>query len=269
LKLKAFLSTIFLPFLSSSSVLAAPAQGTTTHRKFVIYYGWYSDDKGKLGHEIERIVAAKPEFVISPFHTSIGQVNLRSEVIEKFHENGVKVLVYVATGQGRRELEGVLGEIKTGLDSGADGVMLDEVAMLHRNWQVDYYKEIYDYTKSFGSERLVIANPGTIMVNEKVMSVSDIVSFEHQWRLASQLDWFLKYPASRYLGISSNDIRDVMGYKVDEESSARDTIEAWQGRIGYHFSTDTYITLAPWLEKYQKALEGHVVSGADLYSRPV
>ena len=268
MKLKAFLSTIFLPFLSST-VLAAPAQGTTTHRKFVIYYGWYSDDKGKLGQELERIIAAKPEFVISPFHTSIGRVNLSSEVIEKFHENDVKVLAYVATGQGRRELEGVLGEIKTGLDNGADGVMLDEVAMLHRNWQVDYYKEIYDYTKSFGSERLVIANPGTIMVNEKVMSVSDIVSFEHQWRLASQLDWFLKYPASRYLGISSNDISDVMGYKVDEESSTRDTIEAWQGRIGYHFSTDTYITLAPWLEKYQKALEDYVVSGADLYSRPV
>jgi hypothetical protein len=255
---------IFLSFLSSSTVIAAPEQGTTTYRKFVVYYGWYSDDEGELGQEIERIVAARPEFVISPYHTSTGEVNLRSEVIEKFHENGVKVLVYVATGDGNRQLESVLKEIKTALDSGADGVMLDEVSMLDSNWQVNYYKQIYEYTKSFGSERLVIANPGSVLVNEKVMSVSDIVSFEHQWRLASQLDWFSKYPATRYMGISSNDINNVMGYKVDEETSARDTIEAWQGGIGYHFSTNTYTTLARWLEEYQQAIEHYAVSGANL-----
>jgi hypothetical protein len=142
--------------------------------------------------------------------------------------------------------------------------MLDEVAMLHSDWQVDHYKEIYDYTKSFGSERTVIANPGSILVNEKVMSVSDIVSFEHQWRLASHIDWFSKYPATRFMGISSNDIANVMGYKVDEEAAARDTIEAWQGGIGYHFSASTYTTLAPWFEEYQKALEDYGVSGTEL-----
>jgi spherulation-specific family 4 protein len=255
---------IFLSFISSSTVIAAPEQGSTTYRKFVIYYGWYSDHGGELGSEIERIIAAKPEFVISPYHTSTGQINLTPEVMDKFHENGVKVLVYVATGNGNRELEDVLKEIKTGLDSGADGVLLDEVAMLHSDWQVDYYKEIYEYTKSFGNERTVIANPGSILVNEKVMSVSDIVSFEHQWRLASQIDWFSKYPATRFMGISSNDIRDVMGYKVNEESSARDTIEAWQAGIGYHFSTNTYTTLAPWFEGYQKALEDYSASGTEL-----
>jgi hypothetical protein len=143
-------------------------------------------------------------------------------------------------------------------------VFLDEVAMLHSDWQVDHYKEIYDYTKSFGSERLVIANPGSILVNEKVMSVSDIVSFEHQWRLASHIDWFSRYPATRFMGISSNDISNVMGYRVDEEAAARDTIEAWQGGIGYHFSTNTYTTLASWFEEYQKALEDYAVSGTEL-----
>lgn len=258
---------IFLSFLSSSTIVAAaPEQGaTTTYRKFVIYYGWYSDNRGELGQEIERIIAAKPEFVISPYYTSTGQVNLESEVIDRFHEAGVKVLVYVATGNGNRELDGVLNEIKTGLYSGADGVFLDEVAMLHYDWQVDHYKEIYDYTKSFGSERLVIANPGSILVNEKVMSVSDIASFEHQWRLASHIDWFSEYPAIRFMGISSNDIANVMGYRVDEEAAARDTIEAWQGGIGYHFSTNTYTTLAPWFEEYQKALEDYAVSGTELY----
>jgi hypothetical protein len=185
-------------------------------------------------------------------------------VIDRFHNEGIKVIVYVATGNADRELEGVLEEIKTGLDAGADGVFLDEVATLHSDWQVDHYKEIYDYAKSFGSERLVIASPGSILVNEKVMSVSDIVSFEHQWRLASHIDWFSKYPATRFMGISSNDIANVMGYKVDEEAAARDSIEAWQAGIGYHFSTNAYTTLAPWFEEYQKALEDYAVSGTEL-----
>jgi hypothetical protein len=260
---------LFLSFLSSSTVIAAvPEQsgGTTTtaYRKFVVYYGWYTDGRGQLSSEIDRIIAAKPEFVISPYHTSTGQVNLTPQVMDRFHESGVKVLVYVATGNGDKKLESVLQEIKTGLDNGADGVMLDEVAMLHSDRQVDHYKRIYDYTKSFGSEKLVIANPGSVLVNEKVMSVSDIVSFEHQWRFASHIDWFSKYPATRFMGISSNDISNVMGYTVDGESSARDTIEAWQAGIGYHFSTNTYTTLAPWFEEYQKALEAYAVSGNEL-----
>jgi len=256
---------IFLSFLSSSTVIAAaPEQGSSAYRKFVVYYGWYYNHGGELGPEIERIIAARPEFVISPYHTSSGQVNLKQEVMDKFHGEGIKVMVYIATGNGGRDLDDVLQEIKTGLDGGADGVMLDEVAMLHYDAQVEYYKKVYDYVKSFGSERLVIANPGSILVNEKVMSVSDIVSFEHQWRLAAHVDWFSKYPATRFMGISSNDISNVMGYKVDDETGARDSIEAWQAGIGYHYSTNTYTTLAPWFEEYQKALEDYAVSGTDL-----
>jgi hypothetical protein len=256
---------ILLSFLSSSTVIAAaPEQGSTTYRKFVIYYGWYTDSRDELGPAIDRIIAVRPEFVISPYHTSTGRVNLTPEAIEKFHDAGVKVIVYVATGNAGKELDVVLQEIRTGLDAGADGVMLDEVAMLHSDWQVDYYKEIYNYVKSFGSERAVIANPGSIRVNEKVMSVSDIVSFEHQWRLASHIDWFSKYPATRFMGISSNDIANVMGYEVDEESAVRDSVEAWQASIGYHFSTNTYTALAPWFEEYHKALEDYAASGAKL-----
>lgn len=258
---------IFLSFLSSSTVLAAAPEpvSTTTYRKFVIYYGWYSDGRGNLGPELERIISAKPEFVISPYHTSSGQVNLSSEVIDRFHDAGVKVLIYVATGNANRDLDKVLKEIKTGLDAGTDGVFLDEVAMLHSDKQVNHYKEIYDYVKSLGSERTVIANPGSILVSEKVMAVSDIVSFEHQWRLASHIDWFSKYPATRFMGISSNDITNVMGYRVDGESAPRDTIEAWQGNIGYHFSTNTYTTLVPWFEEYHKALEDYASTGTTLH----
>jgi hypothetical protein len=256
---------IFLSFLSSSTVLAASEPGAATYRKFVVYYGWYSDHAGKLGHDIDRIISVKPEFVISPYHTSTGEVNLKPEVMDKFHDSGIKVMIYVATGNAGRDLDSVLDEIKTGLGSGADGVMLDEVALLETQSQVDYYKKIYDYTKSFGSDKVVIANPGSILVSEKVMSVSDIVSFEHQWRLAPHVDWFSKYPATRFMGISSNDITNVMGYKVDGEAAVQDTVEAWQSGIAYHFSTDAYTRLPSWFEDYQSGLDDYAVSGATLH----
>jgi hypothetical protein len=66
------------------------------------------------------------------------------------------------------------------------------------------------------------------------------------------------------MGISSNDIANVMGYSVDVEPAVSDTIEAWQIGIGYHFSTNTYTTLAPWYESYQAALDEHAVSSAQL-----
>src|SRR3989442_1048773 len=102
---------IFLSFISSSTVVAAPEQGSTVYRKFVLYYGWYANHGGELGPEIGRIIAAKPEFVISSYHTSAGQVNLIPGVIDKFHENRIRVIVYVATGNGDREINSVLKEI--------------------------------------------------------------------------------------------------------------------------------------------------------------
>ena len=46
--------------------------------------------------------------------------------------------------------------------------------------------------------------------------------------------------------------------------AARDTIETWQGGIGYHFSTNKYTALEPWFEEYQEALEDYAVSGTEL-----
>lgn len=274
---------LFLSFLSTSSTVIAavpeqqssqsssPLQPTATgsHRKFVVYYGWYSDSRGELGQEIDRIIAARPEFVISPYHTSDGLVNLSPRVIDRFHEAGVKIIAYVATGNGNKDLEYVFREIRTGLDSGADGVFLDEVSMLHSDREMDHYSRIYDCVKSFGSDKVVIANPGSVLVNEKVMNVSDIVSFEHQWRLAPYIDWFSRYPATRFMGISSNDIDNVMGYRINQELAPRDTIEAWQEGIGYHYSTNKYITLEPWFEEYQRALEDYTTSDRTMHQLQV
>jgi hypothetical protein len=253
---KAILALLFLSFLSSSSVVSAAPENSAggTYRKFVIYYGWYSDGDGRLGHDIDRIIKSKPEYVVSPFYTSSGQVNLTPAVISKFHDGGVGILAYIATGNAGRNLDSVISEIKTGMEAGAAGVMLDEVALLDQRWQVEYYEKIYEYVKSYGNDMAVVANPGSILVSESVMSVSDIVCFEHQWRLASALDWFSKYPPQRFMGISSNDISGVMGYGVDEETGLRDTMEAWQGGIGYHYSTDSYTRLPAWFEEYQAAL---------------
>jgi hypothetical protein len=263
LKLKAFLAMMFVSILSSAGMISAAPDAGSTYRKFVIYYGWYLDSHGQMGPEVDRIIKYQPEYVVSPYHTSAGTVNLTPEVMDRFHAAGIKVLVYVATGNGDRKLDSVLAEMKTGFNAGADGAFLDEVAPLHYDWQYEHYKKIYNYAKPLG--KLVVANPGTILVNERVMSVSDIVSFEHQWRLATHVDWFSKYPATRFMGISSNDIHNVMGYRVDGDTAARDTIEAWQSGIGYHFSTDAYTRLASWNDDYQEALLDYGVTGSQLH----
>jgi hypothetical protein len=37
---------------------------------------------------------------------------------------------------------------------------------------------------------------------------------------------------------------------VNESNAAGKTAEAWNGGIGYHFSTDKYIDLPAWLNRY-------------------
>ena len=139
---------IFLSILSSSpTVIAAaseqgPSSSSTpiTYRKYVIYYGSYYTHDGKVGPEVDRIINAKPEFVVSPHHSSAGEVNLKPEIMKLFHDNNIKVMVYVATGYASTDLGIVFDEIKTAFDSSADGVMLDEVAMLQTQLQVDIIK---------------------------------------------------------------------------------------------------------------------------------
>jgi hypothetical protein len=261
---KTIAALLFMSFLSSSGIAHATPEQSSAYRKFVIYYGWYSDTEGRLGPDIDRIIRSKPEYVVSPFYTSTGLVNMSPQVIAKYRDSGIGILVYIATGNAGRSLESVFSEIKTGIEAGANGVMLDEVAMLDHRWQVDHYQEIYDYVKSFGADKVVVANPGSILVSESVMSVSDIVCFEHQWRLAPAIDWFSRYPPERFMGISSNDIAGVMGYGVDGDIAIRDSIEAWQSGVGYHYSTDAYTRLPSWFEDYQAELEEFIVDGAKL-----
>lgn len=45
--------------------------------------------------------------------------------MDRQHESGTKVLVYVATWNGGRNLDAVFAEMKTRFDGGADGVFFD------------------------------------------------------------------------------------------------------------------------------------------------
>jgi hypothetical protein len=245
----------FLPVIMASPASSSPADLALGYKKFVVYYGIYKNNQGQITPDLDRIANARPELVISPYYTLSGQVNLVPEVMKRFHDNGIKVIAYVSTANSGRDINSVLQEIKAGFLAGTDGVMLDEVPRLDSDIQFNYYERIYVYVKSFG-DKTVIANPGSILVSERIMSVSDIVSFEHQWRLAPSLDWFSKYTANRFMGISSNNIPGVMGYYVDQNKAASDTIEAWQDGIGYHYSTDIFTGLPSWFEAYQGALKG-------------
>ena len=77
---------------------------------------------------------------------------------------------------------------------------------------------------------------------------------EHQWRnLRSGSLWAFRYPAERFMGVSSNEER-AMGYTVDEARAIEDTREAWGRGIGWHTSTDVYIELPEWFSRYHAAL---------------
>ncbi|HJS81262.1 MAG TPA: hypothetical protein VJ742_00340, partial [Nitrososphaera sp.] len=58
---------LFMSFLSSSGIAHATTEQSSAYRKFVIYYGWYSDAEGRLGPDIDRIIRSKPEYVVSPY----------------------------------------------------------------------------------------------------------------------------------------------------------------------------------------------------------
>lgn len=88
------------------------------------------------------------------------------------------------------------------------------------------------------------------------MSVTDILMVEHAWRELYQTStWFKNYPSERFMGNSSN---EYPGYAVDYDSAVKYTREAWTNGVGWHFSTDQYVNLPEWFQKYTKTLSQNV-----------
>jgi hypothetical protein len=63
--------------------------------------------------------------------------------------------------------------MKTRFDCSADGVFFDEVAMLHAQPQISYYREIYEHAKSFGSDKVVIASKSRQHISKRKHHVGE------------------------------------------------------------------------------------------------
>lgn len=214
---------------------------------YVIYYGHLVDKDGATTEEAERIIAAKPELVIVPYSFPDGELNLMPEVHEQFREAGIKVLTYTWTDYGARDINAVKGDVDRQMAAGVDGIFVDEVTNIRTDAEHGYYAEIHRHVKSYGQDKLVVMNPGHYQVNERVMLISDIVSFEAEWVYHDQIPWMERYPSSRFMGVSSN---EYCAGCVSESNAAAETIEAWEAGIGYHYAADKYIDLPAWFDGY-------------------
>lgn len=213
-------------------------------RVAVVYYGWLVDASGNPNNIALRIAAKSPSILIAAADTEEPEyVNLSPQVLSLFRNLGTLVLAYTAAGEV--PLEDVKDNITRCMSLGVDGIFVDRVPnFLDANQStVDYYSEIYRFIKSYGSQKLVVANTGVWNMGEAVMSVTDILCVEHEWvDFATKNLWRCKYPGTRFLGLSE----DV----TNPDDAVALTRQAWELGILYHYSTSEYIDLESWWEEY-------------------
>jgi hypothetical protein len=224
---------------------------------YVIYYGWLADEAhGEPNDEARAIAAAKAPLLIAHAWTAEPDRhrNLSPQVLSLMRDAGTPVFAYVATNSGKARLDDVVALVDDCLDGGADGLFFDEADPLRDEARFEYYGALAKRIRDRGKR--VILNPGVAQCGERIMEAADYVMVEHQWRnLRSGSLWSFRYPADRFMGVSSNE-GNAMTYVVDRERALADTREAWQRGIGWHTSTDTYIELPEWFAAYHEAVRG-------------
>jgi hypothetical protein len=223
--------------------------------KLVIYYGWLvADQVGQPNRVAHQIAAAQPQLLVASFHTDLpGYINLSSPVQELLHSAGVEILAYVPTGYGLRDYVAVESAVHHYLKQGVDGIFFDEVYHFRDKGYLDYYRMLYELVKGEGQK--VVLNTGLSQSEPLIMEVTDILMVEHRWRdFYQNCQWRTDYSPERFMGNSSNEPGSYqsLGYEIDLSQAVSDTLEAWKSGIGWHYSTNHYITLPDWFEDYAK-----------------
>ena len=222
---------------------------------YVIYYGWLTDDaSGEPNGDAREIAAVPAPLLIAQFCTANpgGHTNLSPQVLALMREAGTAVFAYVATNCGKAPLGDVSAAVTSYLAAGVDGIFFDEADPLREATHFEYYKALARLVRNEGKG--VIVNPGVAQCGERIMDVADRVMVEHRWRdLRLGSLWSFRYPAQRFMGVSSNE-DDAMGYAVNEERAVADTREAWRAGVGWHAATDRYIELPDWFAAYVRTV---------------
>jgi hypothetical protein len=224
---------------------------------YVIYYGWLiSDAMGTPGPPAAAIAAAGPKALIGFYYTFEPKyTNFSSQVCDMLHTAQIDMFAYVDTSYGNRPLVEVEAETYEYLLKGVDGIFFDQVYNFLDDQLASYYQALHTLVR--GGGKSVIVNTGVAQTGEAIMEVTDILMVEHDWRMLYQQNpWYAKYPAERFMGNSSNEagIERYFDYRIDCEMAVHDTHEAWANGIGWHYSTDQYITLPAWFLDYARSV---------------
>jgi len=224
---------------------------------YVIYYGWLiAGESGAPNRAARMLAAAQPSMLIGAYATAQPRlVNMSPQVRELLHAAGTQLFAYVPTDYGAREIGEVKAEVADYLANGVDGIFYDEMYPFTDDAKQEYYRQLYALAKDRG--RAVVANTGVAGSGEGIMSVTDILMVEHQWRAFHHTsEWRSSYSPERFMGTSSNEpgAHACLGYAIDETVAVRDTRAAWSQGIGWHYSTDRYVALPAWFSRYVRAL---------------
>jgi len=229
----------------------------TSENLYVIYYGWLiASRSGRPNAQAKAIARARPKILIACYHTFTPQwINLSSDVQHLLRSAGIRTFAYTTTSYGTRRVQAIQQQIRQYILGGVDGIFLDEAYNFLDASKEAYYRRLYEYTKELGAD--VILNPGISDCGEAIMRVTDMLMVEHQWQHFYQANpWRHAYPPARFMGTSSNEPGAIgyVGHAVDATQALRDTREAWANGVGWHYSTDRYITLPPWFLDYARTV---------------
>jgi hypothetical protein len=228
-----------------------------SRNRYVVYYGWLIDGADGTPNEAARVIAAAtPHALIASYYTQQPRMtNLSGQVRERLHGMGIQIYAYIPTQYGRRDLNQVSDEILEYLANDIDGIFFDEVYSFADLAKLNYYRQLHTLVKDRGGT--VVMNVGVAWAGREIMEVTDMLMVEHQWRVfAQRCPWRKEYDASRMMGVSSNEpgAGAELGYTIDREIAIRDTLDAWNQGIGWHYSTQSYIELPTWFTQYMRAV---------------
>ncbi len=200
----------------------------------ILYYG--PADQATL----TKIASVHPTMAI----LDINSDGITTAGINQLHSAGTKVIGYMSVGYEGVPISTAISEANK-IAGIADGVFVDNSNPSSDSYQSQLYSDLK------GQGKTVICNPGMVYVDRSLMSVCDILSFEHEWSQAGQIPWLKQYPPDRYMGLSSD-----AGSGVGDPN--QNLALAHSIGIAYQYSTPAFTVLPDWVGIYSSGATGSV-----------
>jgi hypothetical protein len=181
------------------------------------------------------------------------------QAVLALQRSGTRVLGYVHTGYGTRDMAAVEADISRYESAyGVDGVFLDEAS--HAEEQIPYYRALTGYIRAAG-DRLVVLNPGVVPAPGYFDIADVVVTFEGAYSayadaLHAMPEWVRRLAPGRSAHL-------IYG------ATQADALKAVrQDTAGYVYATtgglpDPWSSLPPYLDDFEAQLEAcHARAGA-------